>query len=83
MKKVYKHKKDDDKDKFVEFLTAVVGISLGTILGLSMAGFFPSKKMVNPEDYAKTQQIKAEKELEKQQKIELVKQLLHISANSK
>lgn len=83
MKKVYKHKKDDDKDKFVEFLTAVVGISLGTILGLSMAGFFSSKKMVNPEDYAKTQQIKAEKELEKQQKIELVKQLLHISANSK
>lgn len=83
MKKVYKHKKDDDKDKFVEFLTAVVGISLGTILGLSMAGLFPSKKMVNPEDYAKTQQIKAEKELEKQQKIELVKQLLHISANSK
>lgn len=83
MKKVYKHKKDDDKDKFVEFLTAVVGISLGTILGLSIAGLFPSKKMVNPEDYAKTQQIKAEKELEKQQKIELVKQLLHISANSK
>lgn len=83
MKKVYKHKKDDDKDKFVEFLTAVVGISLGTILGLSMAGLFPSKKMVNPEDYVKTQQIKAEKELEKQQKIELVKQLLHISANSK
>lgn len=83
MKKVYKHKKDDDKDKFIEFLTAVVGISLGTILGLSMAGLFPSKKMVNPEDYAKTQQIKAEKELEKQQKIELVKQLLHISANSK
>lgn len=83
MKKVYTHKKDDDKDKFVEFLTAVVGISLGTILGLSMAGLFPSKKMVNPEDYAKTQQIKAEKELEKQQKIELVKQLLHISANSK
>lgn len=83
MKKVYKHKKDDDKDKFVEFLTAVVGISLGTILGLSMAGLFPSKKMVNTEDYAKTQQIKAEKELEKQQKIELVKQLLHISANSK
>lgn len=83
MKKVYKHKKDDDKDKFVEFLTAVVGISLGTILGLSMAGLFPSKKMVNPEDYAKTQQIKAEKELEKQQKIELIKQLLHISANSK
>lgn len=83
MKKVYKHKKDDDKDKFVEFLTAVVGISLGTILGLSMAGLFPSKKMVNPEDYVKTQQIKAEKEFEKQQKIELVKQLLHISANSK
>lgn len=83
MKKVYTHKKDDDKDKFVEFLTAVVGISLGTILGLSMAGLFPSKKMVNPEDYAKTQQIKAEKELEKQQKIESVKQLLHISANSK
>ena len=83
MKKVYKHKKDDDKDKFVEFLTAVVGISLGTILGLSMAGLFPSKKMVNPEDYAKIQQIKAEKEFEKQQKIESVKQLLHISANSK
>lgn len=83
MKRVYTHKKDDDKDKFVEFLTAVVGISLGTILGLSIAGLFPSKKMVNPEDYAKTQQIKAEKELEKQQKIELVKQLLHISANSK
>ena len=83
MKKVYTHKKDDDKDKFVEFLTAVVGISLGTILGLSMAGFFSSKKMVNPEDYAKIQQIKAEKEFEKQQKIESVKQLLHISANSK
>lgn len=83
MKRVYTHKRDNDKNNVVEFLTAVVGISLGTILGLSMAGLFPSKKMVNPEEYAKTQQIKAEKELEKQQRVELVKQLLHISGNSK
>ena len=83
MKKVYTYKKDDDKDKFVEFLTAVVGISIAAILGLSMAGLLQSKKMVNPEDYAKAQQIKAEKELEKQQKIELIKQILHISDNSK